>query len=55
MFSGVVVGYDSVAVDSYYANLFGIDPLSIPYLKRAHELGLGVALPERNNVYGSAK
>ena len=52
---GVVIGFDPVAVDSYCANLFGIDPLSIPYLRRAHELGLGVALPERINVYGTAK
>ena len=52
---GVVIGFDPVAVDSYCANLFGIDPLSIPYLRRAHELGLGIALPERIKVHGTAK
>ncbi len=34
---------DSVAVDAVSARLMGFDPLSIPFLRMAHERGLGVA------------
>ncbi|MHA1882435.1 MAG: DUF362 domain-containing protein [Candidatus Thorarchaeota archaeon] len=52
-FGGVIVGTDPVAVDSYCAKLMGIDPLTIPHIHKAHELGLGEALPERINVHGT--
>jgi uncharacterized protein (DUF362 family) len=51
--NGVVVGRDPVAVDAFCAGLFGLDPLSIPYLRRAHELGLGEALLDRIDVRGT--
>ena len=51
--NGVVVGRDPVAVDSFCAGLFGYDPLSIPYIRRAHELGLGEALLDRIDVRGT--
>lgn len=51
--NGVVVGRDPVAVDAFCAGLFGFDPLSIPYLRRAHELGLGEALLDRIDVRGT--
>jgi uncharacterized protein (DUF362 family) len=51
--NGVVVGKDPVAVDAFCAGLFGFDPLSIPYLRRAHELGLGAALLDRIDVRGT--
>lgn len=34
---------DSVAIDAVAAKIMGFDPLSIPYLRMAHERGLGVA------------
>jgi uncharacterized protein (DUF362 family) len=50
---GVVVGTDPVAVDSYCAGLMGVDPMKLPYLRRAHELGLGEALLDRIQVRGT--
>ena len=50
---GVVVGTDPVSVDAFCANLYGIDPMTIPHIRRAHELGLGEALPERIRVHGT--
>jgi uncharacterized protein (DUF362 family) len=51
--NGVVVGRDPVAVDAFCAGLFGIDPMTIPYIRRAHELGLGEALLDRIDVRGT--
>jgi uncharacterized protein (DUF362 family) len=34
---------DSVAIDAIAARLMGFDPMSIPFLRMAHERGLGVA------------
>jgi len=50
---GVVVGTDPVAVDAYCASLLGIDPSTIPYLRRAHELGLGEIVLDRIHVRGT--
>ncbi|MFW9845526.1 MAG: DUF362 domain-containing protein, partial [Candidatus Thorarchaeota archaeon] len=50
---GVVVGIDPIAVDSYCAGLFGLDPMEISYLQRAHTLGFGEALLDRINVRGT--
>lgn len=37
----LIFGTDPVAVDAYAATLFSKDPLSIPHLQIAHEMGLG--------------
>ncbi len=37
----VIFGFDPVAVDAYGAHLFGVDPLSLDYLKIAGEMKLG--------------
>ncbi|MHA2356102.1 MAG: hypothetical protein ACXADC_13055, partial [Candidatus Thorarchaeota archaeon] len=50
---GVIVGVDPVAVDSYCAGLLGVDPMRVPYLKRANALGLGEALLDRIEVRGT--
>jgi len=50
---GVVVGRDPVAVDAFCAGLLGFDPMNIGYLRRAHEIGLGVALLDRIEVRGT--
>ncbi len=39
----LVAGADPVAVDAVGAALMGIDPLTIPYLRMAHERGVGCA------------
>ena len=43
---------DSVALDATAARLMGYDPLAIPYLRMAHERGLGVADPRKIELVG---
>jgi uncharacterized protein (DUF362 family) len=43
---------DSVAIDAIAARLMGFDPLSIPFLRMAHERGLGVADPREIELVG---
>jgi uncharacterized protein (DUF362 family) len=43
---------DQVAIDSVSARLQGFDPMKIRFLRRAHELGLGVADPTQIRVVG---
>lgn len=48
----LLAGADSVALDATAARLMGFDPLSIPYLRMAHERGLGVADPRHIDLVG---
>lgn len=50
---GVVVGTDPFAVDAYCVSLLGIDPITIPYLQRGHEMGLGEIVIDRIAVRGT--
>ncbi|MFQ5832309.1 MAG: DUF362 domain-containing protein [Candidatus Thorarchaeota archaeon] len=50
---GVVVGRDAVAVDAFCAGLLGFDSLEVPYIRRAHEIGLGEAILDRIAVRGT--
>ena len=43
---------DQVAIDAISARLQGFDPMQIRFLRRAHELGLGVADPRQIKVVG---
>src|SRR6187549_1575437 len=43
---------DSVAIDSTAARLMGFDPMSIPFLRMAHERGLGIADPRQIELVG---
>ena len=43
---------DSVAIDAVAAKLMGFDPLSIPFLRMAHERGLGIADPRQIELVG---
>jgi uncharacterized protein (DUF362 family) len=43
---------DSVAIDAIAAKLMGYDPLSIPFLRMAHERGLGIADPRQIELVG---
>jgi uncharacterized protein (DUF362 family) len=44
---------DQVAIDAVAAKLMGFDPMTIPYIRMAHEDGLGVGRPEEIEVVGS--
>jgi hypothetical protein len=41
----ILASPDQVAIDAVAANLMGFDPLGIPYIRLAHEQGLGVGDP----------
>ena len=43
---------DQVAIDAVAAKMMGMDPLSIPYIKIAHEQGLGVGDPNEIELVG---
>jgi uncharacterized protein (DUF362 family) len=43
---------DSVAIDAIAARLMGFDPLTIPFLRMAHERGLGIADPRQIELVG---
>ena len=43
---------DQVAVDAVAAKLMGFDPMSIRYIRLAHEAGLGVGRPDEIEVAG---
>jgi uncharacterized protein (DUF362 family) len=45
---------DQVAIDAVAAKLMGFDPLSIPYIRLAHEKGLGVGDPRQIELVGDA-
>jgi len=44
---------DSVALDAVAAQIMGFEPLQIPYLRMAHEMGLGTADPAKICVVGT--
>jgi uncharacterized protein (DUF362 family) len=48
----ILAAADSVALDAIAARLMGYDPLGIPYLRMAHERGLGVADPREIELLG---
>ncbi|MFW9918222.1 MAG: DUF362 domain-containing protein [Candidatus Thorarchaeota archaeon] len=50
---GIIIGTDAVAVDAYCAHILGFDPMKIDYIRKAYDLGLGEALPERIQVFGT--
>jgi uncharacterized protein (DUF362 family) len=48
----ILAASDSVAIDSTAARLMGFDPMSIPFLRMAHERGLGIADPRQIELVG---
>src|SRR5688572_2228842 len=48
----ILASSDSVAIDAIAARLMGFDPMSIPFLRMAHERGLGVADAREIEVTG---
>jgi len=48
----ILASRDQVAIDAVAARLMGFDPLSIKYIRLAHELGLGCGDPRRIPIVG---
>ena len=48
----ILAAADSVAIDAIAAQLMGFDPMSIPFLRMAHERGLGIADPRQIELVG---
>jgi hypothetical protein len=48
----ILAATDSVAIDAISAKLMGFDPMSIPFLRMAHERGLGIADPRDIELVG---
>ncbi len=43
---------DQVAIDAVAAKIMGFDPMSLPYIRLAHERGLGTGKPEEIHIAG---
>lgn len=48
----MLASQDQVAIDAIAAKMMGFDPMSIPYIRLAHEDGLGVGRPEEIEIVG---
>ena len=48
----ILASADQVAIDAVAAKMMGMDPLSIPYIRLAHEKGLGVGDPRDIEIVG---
>ena len=48
----ILASADQVAIDAVSAKLQGFDPLSLPFIRLAHERGLGVGDPEQIDIVG---
>jgi hypothetical protein len=48
----ILASADQVAIDAVAAKLMGFDPLSIKYIRLAHEAGLGVGDPREIELVG---
>jgi uncharacterized protein (DUF362 family) len=50
----ILASGDQVAIDAVAARLMGFDPLTIPYIRLAHEAGLGMGDPREIELIGDA-
>ena len=48
----ILASSDSVAIDAVSAKMMGFEPMSIPYIRMAHEDGLGIGRTEEIEVVG---
>ncbi len=48
----ILASADQVAIDAVSARLQGFDPLGIRFIRRAHEMGLGVGDPRQIDIVG---
>jgi uncharacterized protein (DUF362 family) len=49
----ILASADQVAIDAVAAKAMGFDPMSIPYIRIAHEHGLGIGRPEEIRIVGA--
>jgi len=50
----ILASADQVAIDAVAAKMMGFDPMQIPYIRMAHEDGLGVGDPREIEVVGDS-
>ncbi len=50
----ILASADQVAIDAVAAKLMGMDPLSIKFIKMAHDMGLGCGDPREIEIVGDA-
>src|ERR1700738_706365 len=50
----ILASGDQVAIDAVAARLMGFDPMTIPYIRLAHEAGLGIGDPRDIELVGDA-
>lgn len=48
----ILASADQVAIDAISAKLQGFDPMSIPFIRIAHEMGLGIGDPKEIEIVG---
>jgi len=48
----LIASADQVAIDAVSAKLQGFDPMSIPFIRMAHELDLGIGDPHQIEIVG---
>ncbi len=48
----ILASADQVAIDAMSAKMQGFDPLSIPFIRIAHEMGLGMGDPDQIEIVG---
>ncbi len=48
----ILASADQVAIDAMSAKMQGFDPLSLPFIRIAHEMGLGVGDPDQIEIVG---
>ncbi|MCG3126888.1 MAG: hypothetical protein CHACPFDD_01743 [Phycisphaerae bacterium] len=53
--NAILASADQVAIDAVAAKLMGLDPMSIKYIKLAHDLGLGCGDPAKIELVGDAE
>jgi len=51
----IVASGDQVAIDAISAKIMGFDPMSIQYIRQAHDEGLGVGDPREIEIVGDAE
>lgn len=48
----ILASHDQVAIDAISAKIMGFDPMQIPFIKMAHDEGLGCADPDQIEILG---
>ena len=51
----ILASSDQVAIDAVAAHMMGFDPLKIPFIKIAHDKGLGVGDIDQIDIAGISK